>query len=72
MNRINNVQSPPLAVIHVTVTPNMQVMVNAEGVINQFVVNGALESAKQVLLAKIEEAAQGPKVEQAPPGLLIK
>ncbi len=71
MNRINNVQSPPLAVIQVTVLPNLQVLVSAEGQINQFVVNGALESAKQVLLAKVEEAAQGPKIEQAPPGLKI-
>ncbi len=74
MNRVNNIQmapAQPIAVINVVVLPDLQVRVQAEGQINQFVVNGALESARQVLLVKIEEAAKGPKIEQAPPGLTI-
>jgi hypothetical protein len=59
----------PLAVITVVLLPGGQVTVSAQGQINEFVVNGAMESGRQLLLAQIEKAAQGPKVEEAPKGL---
>lgn len=64
-------QPGPVAVINVTMMPDGQVGVGASGQINQFMVNGMLECAKQLLMAKIAEAAKGPQVQLAPPGLRL-
>lgn len=72
MGNDNGIFTPPpepVAVISITLMPGGQVVVSAGGGINQFTINGMLGAAKDLLLAKIAQAASRPLVEASPPGL---
>ncbi len=71
MNRIVTPPIQPLAVIQVVLLPDFQVQTQAQGTINRGSVNMMMETAKQLLIQKIDAAEKGPRVEAAPPGMRL-
>lgn len=68
-NRIAIPPVQPVAIIQIALLPDGNVTTQAQGAVSRYSINGMVESARQLLIQKIEEAEKGPTVQTAPPGL---
>jgi hypothetical protein len=57
--------------MQIQLLPDGNVVVNYQGPVLAFTVNGMCETARQIMLAKLAQKANGPQVELARPGLRI-
>ncbi len=64
-------EAPPVAVITIVLSSRGEVAVQLQGPPDRLLLRGVMGEALELMLRRITQAAEGPKIEAAPPGLKI-